>query len=341
MKVNLSEPEIKDEFYFQWHITERCNWSCKHCYQNGNSSDDLPLAELLKIFDKIEDAVNKWGKHGTVSLTGGEPFVRKEDLYALMSRLDKSDSFLYYDILTNGSFISENEAQSLSSYGKLRRVQVSLEGASARTNDEIRGNGSFDSVIKAIESLRSSNVDVSVMMSITRKNKDEILPLIDVLGKMDVQALAIERFIPEGHGMGMKDFVLDSHELRNIYTNIYRIATDNSPVKILLYRPLFTLVACDDPTVGALCSAGNNALTIMPDGTVYPCRRLPIPIGNVLTDGLYKIWYDSDVLWTLRNPENLKGKCHGCDLLPQCRGCRAMAYFLTGDYMGEDPQCWK
>jgi radical SAM protein with 4Fe4S-binding SPASM domain len=341
MVDNLADLNIKDDFYFQWHITESCNWSCKHCYQNTHKSDDLPLAKLTEIFRRIEDAVNKWGKHGTVSFTGGEPFLRKKELHELMTYLDKSDYFAYYDILTNGSLISKNEAKKLTTYKKLRRVQVSLEGATPETNDQIRGSGSFNSISKAINNLREQNIDVSVMMTITRKNKDEIPALIEILGSMGVQALALERFVPEGRGIKMKDLVLDSYELRDLYKNIYRMAVNAPPLRILLYRPLFNLVGGDDPTVGALCSAGNNALTIMPDGTVFPCRRLPLPIGNILSDGLYKIWYGSEVLWTLRDPGNLKGKCHDCEFLTRCRGCRAMAYFMNGDYMAEDPQCWK
>lgn len=341
MVEKLHDLNWEDEFYFQWHITERCNWSCKHCYQNGNRSEDLPLTKLKLILKKMEDAVIQWGKHGTVSLTGGEPFIRGGELYKLMEQIEGSNAFAYYDILSNGSMINDKVAQKLAGYKKLRRVQVSLEGASDATNDDIRGKGSFKSVMKAIQNLRSSDVDVAVMMTITRKNKEEIPALVKLLGEMGVQALALERFIPEGTGIGLKQFMLDSKELKELYESIYRMAINNSPVRILLYRPLFALVGRDDPTVGALCSAGNNALTIMPDGTVYPCRRLPIPIGNVLTDGLYKIWYGSDVLWTLRDSKNLKGKCHDCESLTQCRGCRAMAYFTTGDYMAEDPQCWK
>ena len=126
----------------------------------------------------------------------------------------------------------------------------------------------------------------------------------------------------------------------SFYEQVHRTALDSPPVRILLYRPLFALLGPDNPTVGALCSAGNNALTIMPDGTVYPCRRLPIPIGHALEDGFFKIWYGSEVLWRIRDPKNLGGKCGACDLITKCRGCRAMAYFTTGDYMAEDPQCW-
>ena len=331
----------EEEFYFQWHITERCNRACKHCYQDGQGTPELEIADLLTIIDRIEQAVQKWGKKGTLSLTGGEPFVRRNDLHALMNRIDASACLTYYDILTNGSLISEAEAQALAQHQRLRRVQLSLEGATAKINDAIRGQGSFESTISAIRRLRDAGIAVSVMTTISRLNKGEIPALIDMVGQEGVATLALERLIPEGAGAGLSDQVLSCEELREVYEAIYQIAMNGSLVRVLLYRPLFALLAPDDVTAGALCSAGNNALTIMPDGTVYPCRRLPIPIGNVLTDGLFKIWYGSEVLWRLRNPDNLDGKCRDCDLLTQCRGCRAMAYFTKGDYMAEDPQCWR
>ncbi len=330
-----------EEFYFQWHITERCNRACKHCYQDGHATEELSLTDLLTIVDLMEEAVLKWGRKGTLSLTGGEPFIRRDDLHALMNRIDGSECLAYYDVLTNGSLISGAEAQALVKHPRLRRVQVSLEGATAKTNDTIRGRGSFESTISAIRLLRDAGIVVSVMTTISRFNKDEIPALIDLVGKEGVSTLALERLIPEGAGAGLSDQVLSSEELRKTYETVHEIATNGSPVRVLLYRPLFALLAADDPTVGALCSAGNNALTMMPDGTVYPCRRLPIPIGNVLTDGFFKIWYGSEVLWRIRNPKNLSGKCSNCSLLTQCRGCRAMAYFTTGDYMAEDPQCWR
>ncbi len=335
-----SDPEIED-FYFQWHLTERCNRACKHCYQNGKSTQELCLTDLLSIVHQMEQALAKWGKQGTLSLTGGEPFLRRDDLHALMARIDASERFDYYDILTNGTLISEQEAAKLTEYEKLRRVQVSLEGATPQSNDAIRGQKSFDSTLAAIRHLRKNGIDVAVMMTISRVNKNEMASLVQLLGNQDVQTFAIERFIPEGRGAGMKEQALSADQLRGVYEQAFNIAMDHPQIKILLYRPLFATFSPEDPTVGAICSAGNNALTIMPDGTVYPCRRLPISIGNILTDGLFKIWYSSEVLWRIRNPNNLGGKCRDCDLLPKCRGCRAAAYFETGDFMAEDPQCWR
>ncbi len=337
----MQELTIDEEFYFQWHLTERCNRACRHCYQDGSPTSELGLNDLLTIVDLMEGAVNKWETKGTLSLTGGEPFLRKDDLHALMDRIDRSDALAYYDILTNGSLITRDEALALARHPKLRRVQVSLEGATAKTNDAVRGTGSFEATLNAIRRLRDAGIDVSVMSTISRLNHQEVPDLIELAGREGVATLAFERLIPEGAGEELSDQVLSADELRDLYQLIYSLATDNPPVRVLMYRPLFALIAPEDHTVGALCSAGNNALTIMPDGTVYPCRRLPIPIGNVLTDGFFKIWYGSEVLWRLRNPKNLSGKCGNCSLLTQCRGCRAMAYATTGDYMAEDPQCWK
>lgn len=80
-----SEVSNGDEFYFQWHITERCNKRCAHCYQDEYPATDLPLTDLEVVLDRMDEALVKWGLRGSLSLTGGEPFVRQPELFALMS----------------------------------------------------------------------------------------------------------------------------------------------------------------------------------------------------------------------------------------------------------------
>ncbi|MCJ7509145.1 MAG: radical SAM protein, partial [candidate division Zixibacteria bacterium] len=284
MSLELS---VTDEFYFQWHITERCNKHCRHCYQNGHPTEDLPLADLELVLGRMEEALVKWDRQGSISFTGGEPFVRRLELFALMDRVDQMHSFAYYDILTNGSLISDDVAVALGNQRKLRRVQVSLEGSKPAINDTIRGDGSYQETLGAIRKMKKHGLTVSVMTTISRFNYQDIPALIEVLNGESVDTFAMERLIPEGRGESLRDQLLSSEELKELYESVYEIALKKKSTRVLLYRPLFTLVAPDDSSVGALCSVGNNALTIMPDGTVYPCRRLPIPIGNILTDGLF------------------------------------------------------
>lgn len=337
----MSELARGDEFYFQWHITERCNERCAHCYHASyTSNNELKLRELIAALTEMEKALRVWNRVGTFSLTGGEPFLRRAELFGLAERLDASDRVAYYDILTNGSLISEDDLIALCGFRKLRRVQLSLEGPSADVNDAIRGPGSFARTVRTIDRLKDAGLQVAVMMTLNRQNVHTLSAMLDLLASHRVDAFSVERFIPEGSGMALAQAALTREEVKQAFEALHALGVRERRLRVLMYRPLFAIIDHRDPHVGAMCSAGTNALTIMHDGTVYPCRRLPIPLGNILTDGLFKIWYDSEVLWKIRDPSNLE-RCAGCDLLPVCRGCRAMAYFATGDYCAVDPHCWK
>lgn len=330
-----------DEFYFQWHLTERCNQRCAHCYHESySSSDELALADLQAVFAEMERALRAWNRVGSFSLTGGEPFMRREELFALMDRLDSSDVVGHYDILTNGALISEEDVGQLSAATRLRRVQLSLEGPSAEVNDAIRGTGTFERTLAAIDLLKDTGIEVAVMMTITKRNRHTLPEMLDLLAAHRVDTFATERFIPEGSGSALHDAMLSSQEAKETFELVHALGIAEHRLRVLMYRPLFALVDGEDATVGAMCSVGTNALTVMQDGTVYPCRRLPIPLGHVLEDGLFKIWYDSDFLWKVRDPASIAG-CGDCELVPLCRGCRAMAHFATGDCFAKDPHCWR
>ncbi len=103
------------------------------------------------------------------------------------------------------------------------------------------------------------------------------------------------------------------------------------------------------------CIAGISYCRILPDGSVTPCPYLPVKVGNIRQTPFKDIWANSEDLKTLRNFNNLKGKCGFCDHRSICGGCRARAYGLTsycpgasasdrehviiGDFLAEDPCC--
>lgn len=328
-------------FYFQWHITNVCNNRCKHCYhENYDKSNEMDREQLILIADKIEDALAKWNFKTSMSITGGEPFTRKEDLFCLLEHIESLDHIYEYDILTNGTLILEEDIIILKRFSKLRRIQVSMEGSSPEKHDSVRGVGDFSKVISAIKMLKDNGFVVSVMTTLTTNNKEDIPALIDLLGRLNVDYFALERFMPEGQGESNVDWTLSKEETKEMFTYMSEMAFKIKKPHLLLYRTLYCLCS-NDETIGAMCSAGVSALTILPDATILPCRRLPIPIGNVLSNGIIDTWYNSGVLWDLRNYSEYKGKCNGCEHFLECRGCRSMAYLATGDYMQEDPQCWK
>lgn len=79
----------------------------------------------------------------------------------------------------------------------------------------------------------------------------------------------------------------------------------------------------------------------MPNGDVYPCRRMPIRAGNVLDRPLAEIYRDAPLLRTLRDHDRVSAGCEGCRHRPECRGgLRCLAYAVTGDPFHADPGCW-
>ena len=307
------------EFYFQWHITDLCNLRCKHCYHSDYSQKGLALPYLMDIASHLCEAIKEWGKTGSFSITGGEPFVRKDEVFKLLDFFESQDNLDHVDILTNGTLIDDSIIQNLQKYKKLRRIQLSLEGLK-KTNDMIRGNGSYELIFSKLKQIIKGGLTACVMMTIGKHNKDEVIPLVKTLGEIGVEAFALDRFIPEGQSDNLKEWVLDSSELKDVYEKSYEYFQNSLSPRMLLYRTLFCLLNPEDEHIGAMCSVGNNALTIMPNDDVYPCRRLPIKLGNLLETTVYDIWYTHPLLKEFRNPDNLKGKCKDCGYVQACRG---------------------
>lgn len=339
-KSKTIELNYETEFYFQWHITDLCNLRCKHCYHDNYKEKGLELSQLIEIGTHLCDAIREWGKIGSFSITGGEPFTRKDDVFKLLDLFENREEVGHVDILTNGTLIDEKIIDILLQYKKIRRIQLSLEGLK-ETNDQIRGEGSFDLIVDKIRLLNESGLTTCVMMTIGNHNKNEVFLLAKMMGKLGVEAFVLDRFIPEGQSNDLKKWVLTADGIKDIYEKCYVFFQKTLKPRMLLYRTLFCLLNPNDKHIGAMCSIGNNALTIMPNGDVLPCRRLPLKLGNLLKTTLYDIWYKNPTLWEFRSPDNLKGKCNGCEYIPVCRGCRAIAYAMTGDYFEADPQCWR
>jgi len=347
--------ENKTEFGFQWHITDRCNLRCAHCYQEDYSGyNELDLDGLKQVADEIIRTLSKWEKRGDIAITGGEPLL-KEEMFPLIHYLESADEISSLDILSNGTLINDKILAQIQELTKLRCVQLSMEGASPESNDAIRGKGTFQKVIKAIRLLRSGGVKTNIMFTLQRRNVGDIPPLIDLAVAEGISALTIERLVPTGSGAKIRNELLSSEEIKRVFDYISGRAEQEinrgGLTSISRSRPLWVMCnsntgfpdtdTSNKDTAGGICSVGLDGLCILPDATVLPCRRLPIPIGNLKNDSLIKIWHTSDLLWEIADKRNLKGKCNSCEFITQCSGCRAMAYACTGDYLAEDPQCWK
>lgn len=329
-----------NNFHIQWHITDFCNLRCRHCYQDSYSPDrDLGKAELFKIADNIIETMKLWRKKLTVSLTGGEPFLKKE-LWDLLVYLSSSKVVSKISIITNGTLVDKYRKQ-LKSFPKLKEILVSLDGVTPEVNDDVRGKGIFEKVTDNLLILKREGFRVLVMYTVLKRNLNQAQRLLSFAKEYSLDGFILERFIPLGQSKGIKEELVSPEELRMLYSAIFQQAGIGFFQEAVQYHALKVELSGDDTDLfGAECVAGRYGCAILPSGEVLPCRRFYLPIGNLLKDSLNDIWNNSNVLNELRKgKKNLKGKCSICRL-KECAGCRALAYAVSRDYLAEDPLCW-
>lgn len=87
------------------------------------------------------------------------------------------------------------------------------------------------------------------------------------------------------------------------------------------------------------CLAGTGVCFISHEGEVFPCGYLPALAGDLRKQPFAEIWNDAAVFQSLRDNDQLKGKCGCCEFRNVCMGCRARAFAATGDFMAEEPFC--
>jgi radical SAM protein with 4Fe4S-binding SPASM domain len=59
----------------------------------------------------------------------------------------------------------------------------------------------------------------------------------------------------------------------------------------------------------------------------------------VRRDSIVEVYRNSALFRSLRNSDNLLGKCGDCEYRNLCGGSRSRAYALTGNYLESDPNC--
>lgn len=324
------------DFGFQWHITDFCNLRCKHCYQERfDKEKELPFEKIKFIVDKISETLKD--REISVNITGGEPFLRN-DILDIVSYINEKENFKEINIITNGTVLNDNITNFLNNIEKFKYLKVSIESHNEIKNDYIRGKGNLKKVIENIKLFNElSNKQILIMITLTSLNYKDLITFLEFAKNLNVNGVILERFVPLGRGKGLFNYYLKRDEWKEVLREIiYFLDSKLSPVELLPFKA-FWIDLKTNRIKGALCNLGDEAMALMPDGTVYPCRRLPIPYGNILTDDL------NEILKKLKNfrvdlKNKLKGKCKNC--LLDCIGCRALTFAVTDDLYEEDPECF-
>ncbi len=332
----MRRPCFGGPFVIQWHLDDRCNLSCTHCYRpEGGIRPSTDAAQRRAMLEEFLTFLESLGQPGRLHLAGGEPLLLP-DLCDLVERAKARG--VGCRVLSNGTLVTEDLARDLARVGVLG-VQVSLEGREA-THDAIRGAGSYQRALEGVRSLRQAGVQVTLSMTVHRQNVGDLEALWGV-ACAEADRFYVSRLVPAGRAASLS--TLDRRAWGKVQRRLLGLRTEGTPELALrdpTYRPLHAAPwkAARAPIVAG-CAAGFQTLTVESDGTIMPCRRMNLALGRMGEGSLLELWKTHPLLQALRDRDRLKGACGRCAYRWVCGGCRAFPAVLSGDPLGADPQC--
>jgi selenobiotic family peptide radical SAM maturase len=318
-------------FTLQWHITQACDLHCKHCYDRSERHS-LKLTQATKILEDLYAFCKSRNVRAQVSFTGGNPL-----LYPHFMKLYRTASDLGFALAVLGNPAPRAKIERLVSVQLPVFYQVSLEGLQ-RHNDDMRGPGHYDRVMAFLDVLRDLGIYSMVMLTLTKDNLDQVLPLAERLrNKADL--FTFNRLSMVGEGAKLQ---LPSKERYAVFLEEYLEASQSNPI-IVLKDNLFNIMLQRQGKdlfggcAGYGCGAAFNFIALLPDGEAHACRKFPSPIGNVLEEGIAGV-YDSEAARRYRSGS---AACSRCSIRPVCGGCLAVSHSFGLNVFDErDPFCF-
>ncbi|MEM7819658.1 MAG: radical SAM protein [Candidatus Aenigmatarchaeota archaeon] len=342
-------------FLIVWNVTKRCNLNCIHCYEDAHvpAPDELTPEEALQAVDKMAEAGVAY-----VAISGGEPLIRP-DLFDIAKRIKERE--MAFSIATNGTLLTKENVKKLKEVNCLY-IQISLDGATAKTHDSFRGRNVFKKTIDGIKNVIESGITVGVATTVTRHNIKEVTKIIDLAEKLGVDIFMHYNFIPTGRGKDIINLDITPKEredlLKYLFSQVKKrklsllsTAPQYARVCSMLDYPIsmthfdtFSQKSEFDSTqflaefIGG-CGTARLYCALEPNGDIEPCVFIPIKCGNIKKDDLIDVWQNNEIMKKLRDRKNFKGNCQKCKYRNICGGCRARAYGYYGDIQQSDPGC--
>ena len=306
-----------------WETTRRCNLSCKHCRavaENHPYDNELDTRASFRLLEQIKEVGNP-----IIILTGGEPLLREDifDIAAFGTKLG-----LRMVMAPNGTLITKDNAKKMKASG-IKRISVSLDGSTPETHDAFRGlENAFKNSIQGIKIAKQAGIEFQINTTITKTNLDQIPKILTLAENLGAVAHHIFLLVPTGRGKYIVDSEINAKEYEETLNWFYdqsqktslQLKATCAPhyYRILRQRAKkdgkkvsFESHGLDAVTRG--CLAGTGFCFVSHVGRVQTCGFLDVECGDITQQTFKDVWENSQVFNTLRNFNNLEGKCGICE----------------------------
>lgn len=316
-------------------ITARCNFNCPMCYVHQTP-------EQIRTSGKRELSADQWLELAKQArdmgmvfalLTGGEPLVR-EDFFEIFHGMKKMG--LMVSVNSNGALLQGENLERILEDPPFR-FNISLYGGSDETYRTMCGIPAYTRVRENIRALRSAGVNVSLNLSITPYNCEDIERIYRDAVDMDVNVKASAYMYPpvringEKYGVGNRLSPEDAakYSVRWDYLRFTpeEFAARAQNMNRCVGNPDDDCVA--ETGEGIQCRAGSTSFWITWDGVMMPCGMMTTPATRPLEVGFPQAW---EIVKNATAQIRLPAKCTSCTYHDICGVCPAVCYGETGAF---------
>ena len=267
VRANREKYKCNIPFLLLFDPTSACNLHCKGCW-SAEYGHKMQLS-----LDEMRSIVSQGKALGThlYMLTGGEPLIRKDDILTLCEE-NPDCIFLAY---TNATLVDEKLCKDMNRLGNLS-LALSIEG-NEETNDWRRGEGAYQTTLKAMDLLKENKCFFGVSVCYTRKNVEAVTSdeFMDMLVGKGVKFALYFNYMPVGH-TGTPELIPTSEQRIHMY-NWIKVMRNGKTGK-----PLFIMDFQDDAEyVGGCIAGGRNYFHINSAGDMEPCVFIHYSDSNI------------------------------------------------------------
>jgi cyclic pyranopterin phosphate synthase len=177
-------------------LTDRCNFDCVYCHNEGLGDTRGPMAARDHEMD-TDDVVRflevaREFDVEAVKFTGGEPMLRGD----LAEIIRRTPDAMEVSMTTNGTFLP-GRAEGLVEAG-LDRVNVSQDAIDQESFAEITKSGAYEQVIEGVEAALSAGLDpVKLNMVVFEPTAGYVPEMVDHVAANDGLRLQLIEYMPE------------------------------------------------------------------------------------------------------------------------------------------------
>jgi len=292
-------------------VTNRCNLRCEMCAQSWRKFKFSDLSE--KIVSKVMPFIPLTTD---VSLFGwGEPFLNR-NFFRIYRQVCKIPTRIF--VLTNGMLLKEEYVREFVET-RLAFLNVSLDGATAKTYNSIRCGADFDRVMKSIAMIekvkkecRSDLPYTRLVCVVMKKNIEELPELVKLTAKFGIPEIKAIHMIVYNRKMENESLFCHQQLANDVFSRAQETGNnlgvkvnvpdkfDSSP-KDMRHKP---------------CFRAWEEFFVQCDGKVRGCNFLSRIMGDLNTDSVEEIWNNEayrefrSIINTEKEWDDCRNCCH-------------------------------